>query len=225
MKIQTLRRLLAGLVGVACGMFATQTMAGTIVGSPHDFSSQGWSGGQICVACHTPHNSDTTVTDAPLWNHDVTTATYTMYSRSSIDGTVGTAPGSVSLLCLSCHDGTVAIDAYGGATGTTFFAPTAPQNLGTDLSNDHPISISYNATTAATDGGLHNPTTTTVTIGDAADNTRTGTITDIMLTSGEVQCSSCHDVHNTFTVAGAGGDPLLKVSKLASALCLTCHDK
>lgn len=222
MKTHNIKRLVS-LVGLAGCFVGTQAVAGTIVGSPHDFSANGWSGGRICVACHTPHNGDLTVAAAPLWNHDVTTATFTMYARDSIDGTIGTGPDGVSQLCLSCHDGTVAIDSFGGASGTTFMGGNAL--LGTDLSNDHPISVTYNGTTAATDGGLHDPTTTNVTIGAGGDHTRTGLIDVVMLSNGTVQCSSCHDVHNTFTVPGAVGEPLLKVSKGASALCLTCHDK
>lgn len=222
MKTQ-ISKIITGLIWIACGLVGSQAYAGTITGSVHDFSTSGWSGGRICVACHTPHNSSTTVTDAPLWNHTLTTSTFTMYSRSSLDGTITGQPDGVSRLCLSCHDGTVAIDSFGGATGSTFM--TGAANLGTDLSNDHPISITYNATTAASDGGLHDPITTNVTIGSGGDKTRTGSIDTVMLSAGTVQCSSCHDVHNTFTVPGAVGEPLLKVSKASSTLCLTCHDK
>jgi hypothetical protein len=201
-------------------------MAGTITGSPHDFSGSGWSGGQICVACHTPHNSDTSVTTAPLWHHTTTTATFTMYSRSTLDGTITGQPDGVSRLCLSCHDGTVAVDSFGGATGGVYMGSLNPNAvLGTDLSNDHPISITFNSTTAAADGALHDPATTNVTIGAGGDKTRTGSISTVMLSNGTVQCSSCHDVHNSFTVPGTDGQPLLKVSKAGSAICLTCHNK
>jgi len=225
MKLQTrkIRNLLVGVTSVLLGTASASALAGTIVGSPHDFTTQNWSGGQICVACHTPHFSDTSVTTAPLWNHTVTSATFTMYSRSSIDGAIDAGPTGVSKLCLSCHDGTVAVDSFGGATGTSFVP--AAVTLGTDLSNDHPVSITFNTNTAATDGAMHNPATTNVTIGLGGDKTRTGTIDTVMLSNGKVQCSSCHDVHNNFTVPGAGGDPLLKVSKAGSALCLTCHNK
>lgn len=234
MKQQTrkVRYLLVGATSVLLGAMSTSTLAGTIVGSPHDFKNSGWtSDNQICVACHTPHNSDTTVTTAPLWNHAITQSTFTMYSRSTINGTIGSAPGGVSLLCLSCHDGTVAVDSFGGATGTTTMDQLNPAAvLGTDLSNDHPISITFNATTAAADGALHDPTTTSVTIGTGGDKTKTGTITDVMLSNGTVQCSSCHDVHNNFVASpsaapGDPGYPLLRVSKAGSALCLTCHNK
>lgn len=217
------RHLIAGVASLVLGLASTTTMAGSITTSKHNFSGAGWSGGRICIVCHTPHNSNTSVTDAPLWNHAVTTSTFTMYSRSTIDGTITGQPDGVSRLCLSCHDGTVGVDAFGGATGSIFL--TGNPNLGTDLSNDHPISITYNPTTATADGALHDPTTTTVTIGAGGDKTRTGTIDAVMLSSGTVQCSSCHDVHNSFTVPGPNGTPLLKVSKASSALCLTCHNK
>jgi len=232
LHIRNVRSLL--LWGVSCflGLMSTMSNAGTIVGSPHDFSTSGWtSDQQICVACHTPHNADISVTTAPLWNHAITTSTFQMYSRSTINGTIGTTPGGVSLLCLSCHDGTVAVDSFGTVTGTTFMASLNTNAvLGTDLRNDHPISITFNSATATADGALHDPTTTNVTIGAGGNKTKTGFISDVMLSNGTVQCSSCHDVHNNFVASpsanpGDPGYPLLKVSKANSELCLTCHNK
>ena len=191
--------------------------AGTITGSAHDFSSDSWSGGQICVACHAPHNTSTAVTAAPLWNHALSTQTYTLYSTSTLNSTPG-QPAGVSKLCLSCHDGTVAVNSFGGATGSTFV--TGNENLGIDLSNDHPIGITYDAALVTADGAL-NPTSTAVTIGSGG-KTRVGTIATNMLYAGKLECSSCHDVHNTFTAAST---KLLKVTSAASALCTTCHSK
>ena len=222
------RYTLLGAFLWAAGMFAGQAWAGTIVNSPHDFSGQGWSGGEICIVCHTPHNANTTVTDAPLWNHAVTTTNFTMYTSPTLDATQAGQPDGVSMLCLSCHDGTVAVDSFGGNTGTNFVTGNAAVGAGGNLDDDHPISILYNAALATTDPGLFNPETTNVTIGDTAGpnpRQRTGTITNVMLFANTVQCSSCHDVHNTYTVAGSNGDPLLKVSRAGSALCLTCHNK
>ncbi len=198
-------------------------LAGTIVGSAHDFQGKGWSGGEICVACHTPHNSDTTVAEAPLWNHELTVATFTPYTSTTgtLDATVG-QPDGTSKLCLSCHDGTVALDSFGGATGATTIG--GGKNLGTDLTNDHPISMTFDAALATTDGTLFDPTVKTVTIGEGTQS-KTGTLAAVMLSANKVQCTSCHDVHNTNTVAGNPGKPLLKVSKTGSALCLACHNK
>lgn len=196
------------------------SIAGTIAGSKHDFSALNWSGGEICVACHTPHEADTTQ-PAPLWNHTATTQTFTMYTSPTLDATSTGQPGGTSRLCLSCHDGTIAVDSFGGKVGTTFMAGRTAVGSGSNLGDDHPISITYDAALAATDGSLRDPTVATATVGLAGGKTKTGTIDAILLTGGTVQCSSCHDVHNTFTV----GAPLLKITTAGSQLCYTCHDK
>ncbi|NOX37617.1 MAG: cytochrome c3 family protein [Calditrichaeota bacterium] len=185
--------------------------AQTIVGSPHDFSGETWNPtGEICVVCHTPHHADITVTDAPLWNHEVTSATFTPYTSSTLDATVG-QPDGVSKLCLSCHDGTVALDNFGGKTsGTTYI--TGDENLGTDMRDDHPVSFVYDAALASADGELYDPTTAQSGLG--------GTIDEDMLVNHKLECSSCHDVHN-----GSGVAKLLVKSNANSDLCLTCHAK
>lgn len=193
-------------------------MAGTITGSAHDFSGQAWAGGQICVPCHTPHKANTTVADAPLWNHALSTAVYTLYASPTLNATIG-QPGGNSKLCFSCHDGTVAVNSFGGTTGTTFL--TGNDKIGPVLSGEHPIGFTYDAALATTDGSLKNPATATVTVGSGAQ-TKTGTIAATLLSGGKMECSSCHDVHNTFT---AGLGKLTKVSVAASALCTACHTK
>ncbi len=190
------------------GFAQTSQMAGT----GHDFHASAWnSSGEICIVCHTPHNAVTSVTNAPLWNHSVSAvASYTLYASPTMDAAVGQPTGS-SKLCLSCHDGTVALENFGGVINGTNHVSTA-NNVGTDLSNDHPISITYSDALAGTDGGLRLPSTAT--------GVGTGTIAATMLTAGVMQCSSCHDVHNKYNVTH-----LLKKSNAGSALCLTCHIK
>ena len=84
---------------------------GVISGSDHDFSSAGWnSSGAICEPCHTPHNAMTTVANAPLWNHTLTTPTFSAYTGPATLAAPVRQPSGVSLLCRSCHDGTVALD-------------------------------------------------------------------------------------------------------------------
>ncbi len=190
-------------------LVASIASAGVITASKHDFSGKGWNGtGEICVVCHAPHNNLNAAGEL-LWNHTESTATYTVYSSPTFGQTAANPPSGASKLCLSCHDGTVALDSFGGATGGTFIGGGAL--LGTDLSNDHPISFPY--TTA---GEELNPTTATV---NYADGT-TGTIADLLF-GADVECSSCHDVHNT----KSNGGKLLLVDNAASALCLTCHAK
>ncbi len=189
------------------------SFAQNISGSAHDFSGETWNpGGEICVVCHTPHNADISVAEAPLWNHEVTAATFTPYSSVTLTATVG-QPNNSSKLCLSCHDGTVALDNFGGQTGGTDFL-SGNDTLGTDLSNDHPVSFTYDAALATADGGLFDPIT------QSSGVTVSGTIDDDLLLGNMMECASCHDVHN-----GSGVAMLLKKSNAASALCLTCHNK
>ncbi len=184
----------------------------TITGSAHDFSGEQWnSTGEICIVCHTPHHADVSVTDAPLWNHEVTAATFTPYTSSTLTATDVGQPDGSSKLCLSCHDGTVAVDNFGGQTGGNDFV-TGNDLIGTDLTDDHPVSFVYDAALATNDGGLFDPTTTNSGLG--------GTINDDMLIGTKLQCASCHDVHN-----GSGVANLLLKSNANSDLCLTCHNK
>ncbi|MBI5897928.1 MAG: hypothetical protein HZB40_01710 [Rhodocyclales bacterium] len=135
---------------------------------------------QICVFCHTPHGANT-ATVSPLWNRASSGASYTPYSSESLDarsaqiGWSGQPLGS-SKLCLSCHDGTIAlgnvVNAPGsglgsaisvtGSTGTVMppgdGATTGyTRRLGSNLSNDHPISITYDSTLSDRDGELRRP--------------------------------------------------------------------
>ena len=204
-----MKRALSILTGMA--LLAATAWAQGISGSAHDFSNANWNNtGEICIVCHTPHNANTDVTNSPLWNHQVTTSTFTPYSSSSLNATTG-QPSGVSKLCLSCHDGTVAIDNFGSNTNGNNMI-TGDKNLGTDLSNDHPVSITYDATLATADGGLKDPTSTNSGLGH--------TIAEDMLFNGKLECASCHDVHN-----GSGQSHLLVKSNSGSALCLTCHNK
>jgi len=115
---------------------------------------------EICVFCHTPHGASD-ATSAPLWNRAVS-ATQTAYTSSTLDGEI-TLAGSPSLACLSCHDGTQAMNTVinapssitdynydngawiGTAQSDIFMRGTASTiaNLGPDLRNDHPVAIPY----------------------------------------------------------------------------------
>ncbi len=181
-----------------------------ISGSAHDFSTQAWAGGQSCVVCHAPHNAMGTL--VPLWNRSTTSGTFTLYGSPTLNAQTA-QPSGASKACLSCHDGTVALDSFGGRTGTAFI--TGSGRLDSDLSNDHPISITYDTALATADGGLFDPVATQAGITGAP-----GTIHDRMLFGGKMECASCHDVHNGF------GQPMMLVkSNAASGLCLTCHRK
>ena len=120
----------------------------------HDLTGGGVS--EICVFCHTPHAANAAV-EVPLWNKPASGATYTLYDSTTIDGAV-LAVGSVSIACLSCHDGTQSTDVVINAPGSRgvdingialrggnrfLDDPSKPDFLGTDLTDDHPIGIQY----------------------------------------------------------------------------------
>ncbi|MCF6357078.1 MAG: cytochrome c3 family protein [Draconibacterium sp.] len=202
-------KLLFTLLFVAA--IATVGFGQGIYGSAHDFSTKNWNtSGEICIVCHTPHGADVTVADAPLWNHQLTSATFTVYTSSTIDATMG-QPGASSKLCLSCHDGTVAVDNYGGTTNGSVIV-SGGDLIGTDLRSEHPISFTYDDALATADGELFAPTTANSGLGSTID-------ADLLI-GGKMECASCHDVHDA-----AGNSKLLVISNAASALCLTCHNK
>ena len=211
---------------VSAAMVATGAIAiGGITGSPHDFSGAGWTGmDEICLPCHVPHNSLTeSGASMVLWNHELTTATFAMYGdptetnfatvRADRDQQ-SPALGGPSRLCLSCHDGSIALDSYGGDTGVNMIPDVSASGravkLGIDLRDDHPIGIQYpaNGTT-----GYH----------DARDDP--AEIAPLKLVNwgsktNRVECTSCHEPHDNTTAP-----PFLRMSNTGSLLCLECHDK
>ena len=195
-------------------------MAG-VVGSKHDittttFDNAANTTGQVCVYCHTPHQSITG--NGPLWNHAASTVlTYTVYDSPTIDSTIGD-PGGESKACLTCHDGTVAIDNISNSPGDQITSPWTPGSamtgyalVGTvtsndlDLGNDHPIGMLYDVALVSADGGL--------------DTVANVTGTALELFAGKVECATCHDVHDDTNAA------FLRVTDTDSQICTTCHLK
>jgi predicted CXXCH cytochrome family protein len=138
--------------------------------------------------CEVCHVPHNAPESQPLWNHASSAETFTTYGTTLSGQTAGT-PGTGSLRCLGCHDGVTNLDAFGGSAGTTPLG-AVPGNFGTDLSDDHPIGI-----TASAD----------VTI--PAEWER----------DGGVECSSCHDPHDTTELF------FLRASLTNSAICTSCH--
>lgn len=158
---------------------------------------------EICLFCHTAHNSKP---QSPLWNRNDPGSTYSPYTSSTMKALPGQPSGS-SILCLSCHDGTVALGSVLSRSSTISFAntsnmPAGPSNLSTDLRNDHPVSFTYDAALVAANGHLNNPAT----LGS-----------QITLENNKLQCTSCHDPHkNLYT-------DFLVASSQYSNICIACH--
>lgn len=204
------------------GAVALVCVAGTsaqaqIASSRHNFSSYGWSGGEICKPCHTPHFAIAEV--GRLWNHELTTATYQMHEGT---GTAVEDLDEVSRMCMSCHDGTVALDSFGGQTGTTFIGAVA--NLGSDLTNDHPVgsdALYPPATVPSWWSGAMNPTTSGGTaVGSGATALRLKAWDDAGTTRYVVGCTTCHNAHNR-----GGYSHMTAISNQSSQMCLVCHIK
>jgi len=205
-------------LGLAASALTAQAATpDNVANSKHNMSSR--SGltnyNEVCVYCHTPHGGQTQ--NAPLWNRNFGTGPYQMYNASyssTIDMQVAASPQGVSLACLSCHDGTIGLDVVinrpNADTSRAGSGNTMPQNggqffanLGTDLRNDHPVSITYDN---VADPAFNPPS-----------GGKVGGVLPLYL--GRVECGSCHNPHNTsFT-------PFLRVSNSGSNLCRTCHIK
>lgn len=170
-----------------------------IDGTPHDLSAV--AGGSTCGFCHTPHGA---LTGTPLWSHKLSSAVYDIYQSSSLEAVVGQPTGS-SKYCLSCHDGTVALaeSVGGGSNGGTYITP-GKDNLGTDLSDDHPISFVYSTALSTEDVQIRPPSAVSHQL--KLDG------------SGELQCRTCHDPHDN-----RYGN-FLVMSNRRSQMCQSCHD-
>ncbi len=242
---------------------------------------------QICVFCHTPHHSNT---DArPLWNRNMPNSSSYVGYGTTIAGTSVAKPkaGSASLACLSCHDGVTTFDNLVNAPGKGLSLPATPWtfwddgtvllstsnfntdpgfarvNLGTDLTNDHPVNVPYSGGSKASLRPT-NTTIGTIDLSTGLNNTTsyfqwmtqnkwavsgfissTATIGDLLRSdnssSGNVECSSCHDPHfnnhsypeykrdsnNNFIGLNAGDGVFLRRvgGNMGSGVCRTCHDK
>jgi len=189
--------------------------ADSVVNSVHNLSVSGpgaikaSSEADSCIFCHTAHHSNGAT---PLWNHSMSGVTnYIVYSSTRLDTLNVTVPqpNGSSRLCLSCHDGTVALGSVSSRTspidmqGGTTTMPSGANNLGTDLSADHPVSFIYDSALAARDPEIKDP------------GLLTGAVH--LDKSSRLQCTACHDPHNN-----QFGN-FLVMNNTGSALCLACH--
>ncbi|MGE5651575.1 MAG: cytochrome c3 family protein, partial [Bacillota bacterium] len=228
---------------------------------------------EICAFCHTPHSANTAL-GKPLWNRNSSGSTYTRYTSGSLDasnivGGFNDQPAGSSLLCLSCHDGMVAlgnVNVLRGQSASITLNNTNSGNMptgvgaqtgftrviGTDLSNDHPISITYNSDLTTADNRGVAAAEELRRLDDSqrypSGDPAAGTSSVIGMRSsgvkpllplegtgkngaGQVQCTTCHDPHIT-------ADKFLRLNRFQLAapsttgfdaendqICLACHPK
>jgi predicted CXXCH cytochrome family protein len=156
----------------------------------------------LCVFCHTPHNARPTVA---LWNRELPGVTYTLYESSTLQATLY-QPTGASRLCLSCHDGILALSNLRVPPKGSHFTLgplTGKASLGTDLSDDHPISFVYNGALAIRQGELVDPSALPSKV--HLDNT------------GQLQCTTCHDPHEDRL------PNFMRIDNRFGALCTACH--
>jgi hypothetical protein len=239
-----MKKILKQSLALASLALVASTAPAGITSTPHNLSTGGTGPnhvtgttettgtGQICVFCHTPHASNTTA-PAPLWNKALPSTTYTTYkamNSSTIDGEI-LGVGSVSAACLSCHDGTQAMDniingpgsggyVSGGSNRTYTWQGaekiTGVANLDADLKNDHPIGIQY-----CGGGVTGSGDTATVSCKDLDFNTNVKTksingnqVFWVDITSANVR--SKNDIILYTRTFSAGSGP--------SVECASCHD-
>ncbi len=184
---------------------------GSVVSGPHNLSATGAGPvhaafeQEICIFCHTPHNARPI---RPLWNRSTPVEAYTIYASSTLEANPG-QPTGTSKLCLSCHDGTIAVGSVGSRDtpiqmiGGITTLPHGAANLGTDLSDDHPISFRYDASLAQRKPSIKDPALLPPQL--KLDHNQ------------EMQCTSCHDAHDN-----SRGQFLLMRND-SSQLCIACH--
>jgi predicted CXXCH cytochrome family protein len=202
--------LLASFVAPATNAQTTGTPS-SIVNSKHNLSASGpgtvkaTTEPEVCIFCHTPHNATPV---QPLWNRNLSLSGYKTYTSNSLQALPNQPTGN-SKLCLSCHDGTIALGSVVSrsqpiqmANGITTLPPGA-SNLGTDLSDDHPISFTYDDNLVTKNPKLKSPELLPSNV--RLDSNR------------ELQCTTCHNAHDNQY------GKFLVMSNTNSELCNTCH--
>ena len=165
-----------------------------------------------CTFCHAPHSGIGGIT--PLWNQTLSKATYTPYTSTTYNDQGNAQPtlGAASSLCLSCHDGTVAVGqsaAYGSLPVTG--AMSSIDSFGTNLSGTHPFSLVLPIKDAS------NLVASLAAQGKTADPTGA-----VSLINGNIECTSCHNPHQQ-GIDTIAQNFLVRDSSNAQ-MCLACHD-
>ncbi len=184
----------------------------SVVNSKHDLSAYGpgpiraVNQSEVCIFCHTPHNA---APQTPLWNRANPRTHYRIYGSSTTDARMD-QPSGPSKMCLSCHDGSMALGevlsrpAEHPIVMTARTIPPGTTDLTNDLSDDHPIGFRYDRALSNADRQIRPPEVVT---------------RDLPLgPHGEMHCTTCHDPHNHDLGS------FLRIPDQMAAICIACHD-
>ena len=164
-----------------------------------------------CTYCHAPHSG--LASGKALWNQTLSKQVYSLYTSTTYQQT-GAQPllGGDSSLCLSCHDGTVAVGTtiVGGKVSTTGSMNTTDV-FGTNLQSSHPFSVILPIK------DVPHLVQTLASKGQTADPTGA-----IKLINGNIECTSCHNAH--VQAKDLVAQYFLAKDSSAGAMCLACHD-
>jgi len=201
---------LAAVVLAGGGVVLGQAGGSNVAATKHNLTASGPGPvkttvrAEVCVFCHTPHAASP---QAPLWNRQDPGTWYQTYDSSTLVADVDQPTGS-SRLCLSCHDGTIALNqtynAKNAPGGSVYLSAQDRGYIGTDLSDDHPISFRYDSGLAAEQGELRDPAA----LPDALPLDR----------EQQLQCTTCHDPHDDSI------GHFLRMTNQESQLCRSCHE-
>jgi len=193
--------------------------------------------GRVCVYCHAPHHAivkDGTALqgELPLWNHKFSTANFTPYTWATPDNQAGAGDITDPLigpsrLCMTCHDGNVAIDEHGTSSGGTWAQAGGTKigslgdggraNLTADLSNTHPIGFDYETVAAYRNAKSSN--------GSGVANADG---TEIVVSSNHyadsITISGTQGVYNTVTRNQGGKTIADNLYQNRIMTCATCHE-
>jgi len=205
------------ILGAAAALAATGVAAqhGRVKDTPHNLSVSGPGNvrssteTEVCKFCHIPHSA---VENEALWGRQLSKLKQyeTARLRLSGGGTPSPQPDGSSRLCLSCHDGTVALGDLGGQ-----HLRPGRGGMGTDLSGSHPISF----VVRDREGTQADEREMTIRPLLAIESNR-----DVRLDAqGKMQCTTCHDPHVDRYYA-AGKTPRFWVKPTVTEVCVSCHE-
>lgn len=230
------------LIGTVVGLIGSMTLGGLALAeitsskNKHNLSMTGGANSsntsEICVFCHTPHNAQV---QKPLWNRFPSPGGgFTLYSSSSMKNVAyksGFSHDSQSILCMSCHDGTVIgggvankpkdiganalkVQGVGGGSVMNDMITDKKTNFGNDYSKHHPVNFNV-----ALSGDAYGLSQVDLAAREIVGNGNRLPLNRTSRGDYTLECTTCHDAHDD------KNQSFLRVGMSQSALCLTCHKK